>query len=75
MTPRELQCTGEAARRRSGADGSDLCRAALHAGAIGADGGPVTVVRSEGRPIYAGSFRNGVTTKDYGSYDASIAFR
>ena len=40
-----------------------------------AEGGPVTVMRSGGRPIYAGSFRNGLTSSDYGSYDASIAFR
>ena len=74
-TPFTCTCSGEAARSSSGAvwgtdvytDSSDLCRAALHAGAIGADGGPITVARSEGRPIYAGSSRNGVTSNDYGS--------
>jgi hypothetical protein len=81
-TPFTCTCTGEATRRRSGAvwgtdfctDRSDLCRAALHAGVIAVEGGPVTVMRSEGRPIYAGSSRNGVTTKDYRSSDASITF-
>ena len=55
-------------------DDSDLCRAALHAGAIGPEGGPVTVVRSDGRPLYVGSSRNGVTSSDYGNYSASIRF-
>jgi hypothetical protein len=82
-TPFTCTCSGEAARRSSGTvwgtdvytDDSDLCRAALHAGAIGADGGAITVARSEGRAFYVGSSRNGVASNDYGSYDASIAFR
>jgi hypothetical protein len=81
-TPFTCTCSGEAARRSSGAvwgtdvytDDSDLCRAALHAGAIGMEGGPITVARSEGRSYYVGSSRNGVASNDYGSYDASIAF-
>ena len=56
-------------------DRSDLCCAALHAGVTTAEGGSVTVARSEGRSIYAGSSRNGVTSNDYGSYEATIAFR
>ena len=82
LTPRELQCTGEAARSTDGAvwgtdvytDDFDLCRAALHAGVIGTDGGPITVPRSKGRALYIGSSRNAVASNDYGSYDASIAF-
>jgi hypothetical protein len=82
-TPFTCSCSGEAARRGSGAvwgtdvytDDSDLCRAALHAGAIGDDGGPITVARGEGRAYYVGSSRNGVASNDYGSYDASIAFK
>jgi hypothetical protein len=81
-TPFTCTCTGEAARSSNGAvwgtdlytDDSDLCRAALHAGVIGADGGPITVARSEGRSLYIGSSRNGVASNDYGNYDASIAF-
>jgi LCCL domain len=81
-TPFTCACSGEAARSSDGAvwgtdvytDDSDLCRAALHAGVIGADGGPITVARSEGRALYIGSSRNGVASNDYGSYDASIAF-
>jgi hypothetical protein len=56
-------------------DGSDLCRAALHTGAIGAAGGAITVTRSEARAFYTGTSRNGVASNDYGSYDASIAFK
>jgi hypothetical protein len=82
-TPFTCTCSGEAARSSNGAvwgtdvytDDSDLCRAALHAGAIGADGGQITVARSEGRSYYIGSARNGVASNDYGSYDASIAFQ
>jgi hypothetical protein len=55
-------------------DDSALCLAAVHAGAIGREGGVVTVLRSEGRPLYVGSARNGVTSYDFGSYVASIRF-
>jgi hypothetical protein len=55
-------------------DDSALCIAAVHAGAIGPDGGLITVLRSEGRPLYVGSARNGVTSHDFGSYVASIRF-
>jgi hypothetical protein len=55
-------------------DDSTLCLAAVHAGAIGAAGGLITVLRSEGRPLYVGSARNGVTSHDFGSYVASIRF-
>jgi hypothetical protein len=80
--PFTCACTAEAARRTNGAvwgtdvytDDSDLCRAALHAGAIGAGGGPITVARSEGRSLYIGSSRNGVASNDYGGYDVSMAF-
>jgi hypothetical protein len=80
--PTPFTCTCSGAATRDGVvwgtdiytDDSRLCRAALHAGVISAEGGPVTVVRSAGRPLYVGSSRNGVTSSDYGSYRASIAF-
>ena len=34
---------------------SSLCRAALHAGALGRDGGRISVMREAGRELYAGS--------------------
>lgn len=51
---------------------SNVCRAAVHAGAIGAAGGLVRVTSEAGRARYAGSARNGVVTSDWGSYDASF---
>ncbi|MBX3687117.1 MAG: hypothetical protein KF909_13335 [Rhodocyclaceae bacterium] len=53
---------------------SSLCRAALHAGALGRDGGRISVMREAGRELYAGSARNGVTSNDYSSAAASIRF-
>lgn len=53
---------------------SALCAAALHAGAISASGGEVTVRPSAGRPAYQGSSRNGVTTGSWGAYGASYLF-
>ena len=44
-------------------------------GAVGAEGGLVTVLRSGDRPLYVGSARNGVTSHDFGSYAASIRFQ
>jgi hypothetical protein len=51
---------------------SSLCRAARHAGVIGADGGMVSVRPAPGRDSYAGSSRNGVTTSNWGSFGASF---
>jgi len=56
-------------------DDSGLCRAAVHAGAIPAAGGWVTVVRAAGRPLYTGSSRNGIRSSDYGAYSDSIHFQ
>ena len=51
---------------------SNLCRAARHAGVIGAGGGLVQVTPAPGRASYAGSTRNGVTTSNWGSYGRSF---
>ena len=53
---------------------STICRAALHAGAVGRNGGTVTVVPQEGRRAYAGVTRNGVQSQNYGNYDSSYRF-
>ena len=80
-TPYTCRCTAEATGQGSVwgtdvyTDDSSLCRAALHAGRVPRAGGPITVIRSEGRALYAGSSRNGVSSSDYGAYTASIAFR
>lgn len=54
---------------------SSICAAALHAGAIGKDGGLVRVVPGPGLGSYAGSFENGVETRDWGSYGTSFEFQ
>lgn len=53
---------------------SKICRAAVHAGATAAQGGPVTVVPLPGRRRYTGAFRNGVTTESWGAFEASFRF-
>ncbi|SLN71798.1 LCCL domain-containing protein [Roseisalinus antarcticus] len=54
---------------------SDICTAAVHAGAIGAaGGGPVTALLAPGADAYSGSAANGVTTRDWGSYGDSYVF-
>jgi hypothetical protein len=56
-------------------DDSGLCRAAVHAGTIPAEGGTVTVMRVAGRQLYTGSSRNGISSNDYGAYSDSIRFQ
>ncbi|MEO1292557.1 MAG: LCCL domain-containing protein [Pseudomonadota bacterium] len=53
---------------------SSICRAALHAGAVGSQGGAVDVVSAPGQPSYSGTNRNGVTTQNWGAYRASFLF-
>lgn len=55
-------------------DDSDICKAALHAGAIGRSGGRVTVELAPGLSSYGGSPRNGVESGDYGSWGGSYRF-
>jgi TIR domain/LCCL domain len=56
-------------------DDSSLCRAALHAGSLTSEGGTITVTRAEGRQLYIGTTRNGVTSNDYPATPFSIKFR
>lgn len=51
---------------------SDVCRAAVHAGAIPATGGQISVTAAPGQDAYEGSSRNGVTTSRWGSYGQSF---
>lgn len=53
---------------------SPLCAAALHAGAIGPGGGPVTLLTGPGMDAYQGSVRNGVTSRDAAHWHASFRF-
>ena len=51
---------------------SRVCRAAIHAGAIPASGGVVTVTPAPGQQAYQGSAANGITTSNYGPWSASF---
>jgi len=55
-------------------DDSNICKAAVHAGAIPANGGTITVRAEAGLASYSGSTRNGVTTSDYGRWSRTIMF-
>lgn len=52
---------------------SSICTAAVHSGVFSqADGGSVTIRMAVGEDSYGGSTANGVTSNDYGAYDASF---
>jgi hypothetical protein len=72
-------CSAEAAKRRDtiwGANpyyyGSSICRAAVHAGAIGTQGGQVTVTRAPKVPFFPAVTKNGVESS---SSNADNGFR
>jgi hypothetical protein len=73
-------CSAEAAARGyvRGMDvytaNSSVCRAALHAGAIGKTGGPVTAIPEAGRKSYAGVTRNGVASFNDDASEGSFRF-
>ncbi|XP_040216245.1 uncharacterized protein LOC120945822 [Rana temporaria] len=56
-------------------DDSSICKAAIHAGILGNNGGLVTVEKNPGQQSYSGSTRNGVTTSNYGAWSGSFVFR
>ncbi len=53
---------------------SSICAAAVHAGAVGASGGSVTLKKSAGCAKYNGTTANGVTTSSWGSFESSFYF-
>lgn len=56
-------------------DDSSICTAAVHAGLItAASGGTVTIEIIPGQSSYAGRTRNGVTSKNFGSWTGSFVF-
>lgn len=55
-------------------DDSKVCRAALHAGVIGTDGGVVNVRSAAGRPAYSGTVRNSVASSNWGRWGRSFVF-
>ncbi len=48
-----------------------ICRAGIHAGAIPATGGTVTLKLEAGRPAYRGSEQHGVKSSDFNEYNRS----
>jgi len=53
---------------------SKVCKAAIHAGAVKAEGGTAQVNIVEGKDSYEGTEAHGVTTSDWGSYATSYEF-
>ncbi|KAG7499177.1 macrophage mannose receptor 1-like [Solea senegalensis] len=55
---------------------SNICAAAIHAGVVLNDiGGDCTLLKVEGQDFYAGSTRNGITTRQFdGNYAVSYTF-
>jgi hypothetical protein len=53
---------------------SDVCRAAVHAGAAPAAGGEVTIYLAEGCPIFRSNPKNGVQSTNYGPYGRTYHF-
>ena len=53
---------------------SAVCTAARHAGAIARRGGEVTIRMLAGLPRYPGTTRNGVTSSNFGPFEASYRF-
>lgn len=51
---------------------SRLCRAAMHAGVIGSNGGPMRARAVAGQASYAGSTRNGITSASWGSWPGAF---
>lgn len=51
---------------------SDICTAAVHAGAVDQAGGAVLVIKRGGQVAYEGGSANGVTTRNWGSYGRSF---
>lgn len=77
-----LTCTCSAEAGRSGAvwgsgmytTDSRICRAAVHAGVIPADGGVVRVEPAPGQRSYASETQNGIATQPFGPWRASFSF-
>ncbi|WP_324291407.1 M57 family metalloprotease [Corallococcus sp. bb12-1] len=54
-------------------DDSNVCVAAVHAGAIPTTGGTVLVTIQPGQGSYTGTTRNGITTSSYGAWAGSFS--
>lgn len=74
--PSEATATGSVWGDEVYTDDSAICRSALHAGAIGTEGGQVFVVEAPGQSAYPAVTRNSVASNAWtGAWSRSIAFR
>lgn len=73
--PSEATATGSVWGSDAYTDDSAICRAALHSGAIGTDGGRVFVVEAAGQDSYPAVTRNSVASSAWPQWRRSIAFR
>jgi hypothetical protein len=55
-------------------DDSSICAAALHAGVVRPEGGPVSLRWAHGQSSYPGSRRNGVSSSRWDRWDGSFVF-
>jgi len=75
VCPSEATATGSVWGSDVYTDDSAICRAALHAGMIGTEGGAVFVVEAPGQPSYPAVTRNSVAGAAWPAWGRSIAFR
>jgi hypothetical protein len=54
---------------------SSICAAAVHAGLVTGKGGTVKVFREGSCPRLVGSSRHGVSSRDWGPYESTFAFK
>lgn len=82
-TSAAVTCACSSGQTRSGqvwgnnpyTDDSQLCRAAVHAGVIGASGGTISFQPAQGQSSFSGSSRAGITTRSYGAWPGSVVIR
>lgn len=53
---------------------SNLCKAAVHAGVIGFQGGPISYNVVGGQSSYTGSIKNDISTYSFGAWSGSFSF-
>lgn len=53
---------------------SSVCRAAVHAGVIGRQGGEISVYKGDGCPSFVGSTKNGIRSGKWGPYRQTFFF-
>ncbi len=72
--PAEATTSGNVWGTLSYTSDSAICRSALHAGAVQAAGGSVTIQGALGCMQFDGTTQNGVTSRQYGAYQTSYYF-